>query len=74
MAAALWAWCRGRSDEDVAEKGPPKTLSVQISLTPVPLAMHPSQGAEVSAAGGKAGGLAGLHQRTRPWQILRKRA
>lgn len=55
VAASLWAWCRGQCEEEVAEKGPPKTLSVQISLTPVPLAMHPSAGAQVSAAGGKAG-------------------
>ncbi|KAK9863912.1 hypothetical protein WJX84_000340 [Apatococcus fuscideae] len=55
IAAQLWAWCRGQCEEEVAERGPPKTLSVQISLTPVPLAMHPSQGAQVSAAGGKAG-------------------
>ncbi|KAK9831624.1 hypothetical protein WJX74_003145 [Apatococcus lobatus] len=55
VAASLWAWCRGQCEEEVAEKGPPKTLSVQISLTPVPLAMHPAAGAQVSAAGGKAG-------------------
>ncbi len=57
MSTSVWAWCRGQCDEAVAEKGPPKTLSVQISLTPVPLTMHPSQGGQVSAAGGKPGEL-----------------
>lgn len=37
------------------EKPPPKTLSVQMSLTPQLLAMHPSHGTEVSASGGRAG-------------------
>ena len=42
------------------EKPPPKTLSVQMSLTPQLLAMHPSQGgpAAVSASGGRAGAIA----------------
>ena len=67
VAASLWGWCRGQCQDEVAEKGPPKTLSVQISLTPVPLAMHPSAGAQVSAAGGKAGGLSySNHQLNRP--------
>lgn len=37
------------------ERGPPKTLSVQMSLTPQLLPMHPSQGRTVSASGGPPG-------------------
>ena len=37
---AQWAW--GQCSAPVAERPPPKSLSVQMSLTPVPLAMHPS--------------------------------
>ena len=38
------------------DRGPPKSLSVQMSLTPQPLPMHPSQGLTVAVAGGRAGG------------------
>ena len=37
---AQWAW--GNCSAPVEERPPPKSLSVQMSLTPVPLAMHPS--------------------------------
>ena len=37
---AQWGW--GQCSAPVTKREPPKTLSVQMSLTPVPLAMHPS--------------------------------
>ena len=54
-AAQLAQWCRGLDSTPVQERGPPKTLSVQMSLTPQLLKMHPSQGPTVSASGGCAG-------------------
>ena len=36
-AQQLCAWARGECDAAVEERAPPKTLSVQMSLTPVPL-------------------------------------
>jgi hypothetical protein len=54
-AAQLAQWCRGLDATPVQERGPPKTLSVQMSLTPQLLKMHPSQGPTVSASGGRAG-------------------
>ncbi|KAL4457562.1 hypothetical protein ABPG75_012427 [Micractinium tetrahymenae] len=56
-AAQLHGWCRGLDDTPVQDRGPPKTLSVQMSLTPQLLSMHPSQGLTVSASGGRAGVL-----------------
>ena len=54
---AQWAW--GQCSAPVAQRAPAKTLSVQMSLTPTPLAMHPSfQGKSVcdddSVTGGPA--------------------
>lgn len=37
------------------DRGPPKTLSVQMSLTPQLLSMHPALGRAMSASGGRAG-------------------
>ncbi|KAL4440655.1 hypothetical protein ABPG77_000364 [Micractinium sp. CCAP 211/92] len=54
-AAQLHAWCRGLDNTPVQDRGPPKTLSVQMSLTPQLVSMHPSHGLMVSAAGGRAG-------------------
>ncbi|EFN58875.1 hypothetical protein CHLNCDRAFT_140768 [Chlorella variabilis] len=54
-AAQLAQWCRGV--DTTPERGPPKTLSVQMSLTPQLLPMHPSQGRTVSASGGPPGVL-----------------
>ncbi|PSC72656.1 protease 2 isoform A [Micractinium conductrix] len=56
-AAQLAQWCRGLDDTPVQDRGPPKSLSVQMSLTPQPLPMHPSQGLTVAVAGGRAGVL-----------------
>lgn len=42
LAAKLYRWARGQDDAPVAPRPPPKTLSVQMSLTPEPLARHPS--------------------------------
>ncbi|KAK9798496.1 hypothetical protein WJX73_001735 [Symbiochloris irregularis] len=41
-AAQLAQWARGECSAAVAVRPPPKSLSVQMSLTPVPLPMHPS--------------------------------
>ncbi|KAK9829085.1 hypothetical protein WJX72_003815 [[Myrmecia] bisecta] len=55
VAAQLHDWARGICHEPVIEKGPAKTISVQMTLTPVQLAMHPSLSHTTSAAGGQAG-------------------
>lgn len=39
------------------ERGPPKTLSVQMSLSPQLLRMHPSLSDAMPVGGGKAGEL-----------------
>ncbi|KAK3269906.1 hypothetical protein CYMTET_21673 [Cymbomonas tetramitiformis] len=74
QAAQLWEGARGRCDAVVRDKGPPKTLMVQMSLTATTLAMYSSgHGEEVSAAGGAVGMLEPLRvsERARLSQLLR---
>lgn len=54
-AQQLSDWSHGRDHAPVAERPPPKTLSIQMTLTPIPLVMHPSMGRDIAVAGGKAG-------------------
>jgi len=55
QAKQLSEWSRGFDASPVAERPPPKTLSIQMTLTPIPLVMHPSMGRDIAVAGGKAG-------------------
>lgn len=55
QAQQLSEWSHGRDSAPVAERPPPKTLSIQMTLTPIPLVMHPSMGRDIAVAGGKAG-------------------
>ncbi len=55
QAKQLSEWSHGLDSSPVAERPPPKTLSIQMTLTPIPLAMHPSMGRDIAVAGGKAG-------------------
>ena len=55
LAARLHGWARGRDEAPVAPRPPPKTLSVQMSLTPEPLPMHPSTIGQQAVAGGSCG-------------------
>lgn len=55
QAQQLSEWSHGRDKAPVAERPPPKTLSIQMTLTPIPLVMHPSMGRDIAVAGGKAG-------------------
>ena len=55
QAKQLSDWSRGLDASPVAERPPPKTLSIQMTLTPIPLVMHPSMGRDIAVAGGKAG-------------------
>ncbi len=57
VAARLHRWCRGRDDAPVVERAPPKTLSVQMSLTPEPLPMHPAQAGHPAVGSDSAGAL-----------------
>ena len=38
QALQLYGWARGRDASAVTEQPPPKMLSIQMTLTPVPLA------------------------------------
>lgn len=53
QAAQLAEWCRGLDSTPVQERGPPKQVSVSMSLTPQLIKAHPAQGMPV--AGGRAG-------------------
>ena len=55
QARQLSEWSHGIDASSVAERPPPKTLSIQMTLTPIPLVMHPSMGRDIAVAGGKAG-------------------
>ena len=55
QAKQLSEWSHGFDASPVAERPPPKTLSIQMTLTPIPLVMHPSMGRDIAVAGGKAG-------------------
>lgn len=55
QARQLSEWSHGVDASPVAERPPPKTLSIQMTLTPIPLVMHPSMGRDIAVAGGKAG-------------------
>ena len=55
LAARLHGWARGRDEAAVAPRPPPKTLSVQMSLTPEPLPMHPSTVGQQAVAGSSRG-------------------
>ncbi|DBA78854.1 TPA: hypothetical protein ACH3X1_008741 [Trebouxia sp. C0004] len=55
QAEQLSEWSHGFDASPVAERPPPKTLSIQMTLTPIPLVMHPSMGRDIAVAGGKAG-------------------
>ena len=55
QAQQLTEWSHGQDSAAVAERPPPKTLSILMSLTPIPLVMHPSMGRDIAVAGGKAG-------------------
>ena len=55
QAKQLAEWSHGLDSGQVAERPPPKTLSIQMTLTPIPLVMHPSMGRDIAVAGGKAG-------------------
>ena len=55
QAKQLSEWSHGQDASPVVERPPPKTLSIQMTLTPIPLAMHPSLGRDIAVAGGKAG-------------------
>lgn len=55
QAKQLSEWSHGLDASPVAERPPPKTLSIQMTLTPIPLVMHPSMGRDIAVAGGKAG-------------------
>ena len=57
QAKQLSEWSRGRDASAVVERAPPKTLSIQMTLTPIPLAMHPSMGRDIAVAGGRAGAV-----------------
>lgn len=43
FSVKLLGWSRGLDGAEVAERPPPKTLSVQMSLTPQLLPIHPNQ-------------------------------
>jgi hypothetical protein len=55
LAARLHGWARGQDDAPVTPRPPPKTLSVQMSLTPEPLPMHPSTVGQQAVAGSSRG-------------------
>jgi hypothetical protein len=57
MAAQLWEYGGGRDSQLPTVRPPPKTLSVQTSLTPVPIAMHPSCAGRAVATGDSNGML-----------------
>jgi DNA polymerase-4 len=54
-AAKIWGFCRGLDDTPVVDRGPPQSLSVQMSLSPVELPMHPSASRGVPVGGGPPG-------------------
>ena len=56
-AQQLVAWARGECSAVVAERPPAKSLSVQMSLTPTPLAAHPGVGPTGSICGDTPGVL-----------------
>lgn len=56
-AQQLVAWARGECAAVVAERPPAKSLSVQMSLTPTPLAAHPGIGPTGSICGDTPGVL-----------------
>ena len=72
-AQTLLHLAHGRDDRVPAPKPPPQTISLQMTLTPVPCAMHPSwrgEGTAQAAAGSKDGmlqplllGAEGAHER-----------
>ncbi|KAL3138106.1 hypothetical protein ABBQ38_005336 [Trebouxia sp. C0009 RCD-2024] len=55
QAKQLADWSHGDDSSPVIKRPPPKTLSIQMTLTPIPLVMHPSMGRDIAVAGGKAG-------------------
>lgn len=55
VAQQLHGWARGLDPSPVQEREPPRTLSVQMTLTLVPRPMPAALG-RVSASGGQAGG------------------
>ena len=57
QALQLHGWARGRDASAVSEQPPPKMLSIQMTLTPVPLA----------ALGIEGPPLAGFHEGKSDW-------
>ncbi|PNH03652.1 DNA polymerase IV [Tetrabaena socialis] len=59
VAAAVAGWCRGEDARAVEERGPPKAIQVQMTLTPVPRAAPPHMVARAVNAGFELGGGGG---------------
>ena len=56
QAATLSEYAFGRDARVVTKRPPPRTISLQMTLTPVPLKMHPSHASRGAACGGSEAG------------------